>query len=149
MTASDMQICTLPATGLSAYCEHLLRLDRASRHARFGWAADDNGIQAHCLRAAAGASVIVAKVNGVVRGGLEIWPSGNGSAEIVFAVENEWRNQGLASRLITEAISEAKKQNLRSLEIELDAVNSAVEHLIEKFGGLRHGPNGARGKIAA
>jgi len=149
MTSQNVQICTLPAAEISAYCEHLLRLDRTSRHARFGWAADDNGIQAHCLRAAAGASVIVAKVNEVVRGGLEIWPSGNGSAEIVFAVENEWRNQGLASGLITAAISEAKKRSLHCLEIELDDVNPTVEHLIQKFGGLQHGPDGARGKIAA
>jgi len=149
MTASNVQLSTLPAAELSAYGEHLLRLDRATRHARFGWAADDNGIRAHCLRAAAGASVIVAKVNEVVRGGLEIWPAANGSAEIVFAVENEWRNQGLASRLITEAVSEAKKQNLHCLEIEFDDLNPAVEHLIEKFGGLHRGPDGVRGKIAA
>ena len=149
MTPSDVQICTLPAAELSAYREHLLRLDRASRHARFGWAADENAIHAHCLRVAAGASVIVAKVNEVVRGGLEIWPSGNGSAEIVFAVESGWRNQGLASRLIAGAISEAKNQNLHSLEIEFDDVDPVADHLIEKFGSLRRGPDGARGKIAA
>ena len=149
MTSPHVQVCALPATDIWAYREHLLRLDRTSRHARFGWAADDNGIQTHCLRAAAGASVIVAKVDGVVRGGLEIWPSGNGSAEIVFAVENEWRNQGLASGLIIAAISEAKKRNVQCLEIELDDVDPTAKHLIEKFGGLQHGPDGVRGKIAA
>jgi len=149
MTSPNVQVSVLPSTDIWAFREHLLRLDRTSRHARFGWAADDNGIQAHCLRVAADASVIVVKVDGVVRGGLEIWPSGNGSAEIVFAVENEWRNQGLASGLITAAISEAKKRTLRCLEIELDDADPTAKHLIEKFGGLQHGPDGARGKIAA
>jgi GNAT superfamily N-acetyltransferase len=149
MTPLDVQIGVLPATELSSYCEHLLRLDRASRHARFGWAADDNSIEVHCLRVATGASIVVAKVNEVVRGGLEIWPLGDGRAEIVFAVEKEWRNQGLASGLITKAISQAKNQSLRALEIDFDDVDHIVEHLVEKFGSSRRGPDGARGKIAA
>jgi GNAT superfamily N-acetyltransferase len=149
MTTSEVKVCTLPAAELSAYCEHLLRLDPRSRHARFGWAMDNNGIQTHCLQIAArGISVLVARVNNAVRAGIEIWPASKGSAEIVFSVEGDWRNRGLASSLISEAISEANRRNIPSLEMELDGFNPVVLHLIEKFGGSSHGCEGVRGKIA-
>jgi GNAT superfamily N-acetyltransferase len=93
--------------------------------------------------------VLVARVNNVVRAAIEIWPASKASAEIVFAVESDWRNRGLASRLISEAISEANGQNIPSLEIELDNFNPIVIHLIEKFGGSCEGTDGVRGKIAA
>ena len=150
MTAPEVQFCTLPATELFGYYEHLLRLDRQSRHARFGWAIDDYGIQAHCLRIATqGATVVVAKANDAVRAGIEIWPVSSDSAEIVFSVESDWRNRGLASSLIRQAISEANKQNIASLEIELDDFHPIVVHLIEKFGGSCRGSDGVRGKIGA
>jgi len=150
MTTPEVEVCTLPATELFGYCEHLLRLDRQSRHARFGWAIDDNGIQAHCLRIAAqGATVVVARADNAVRGGIEIWPVSSSRAEIVFSVESDWRNRGLASSLISQVVSEANKQNIASLEIELDDFHPIVVHLIEKFGGSCHGRDGVRGKIAA
>ena len=149
MTTSEVKVCTLPASELSAYCEHLLRLDPRSRHGRFGWAMDDNGIQTHCLRIAArGISVLVARVNNAVRAGIEIWPVSKGSAEMVFSVEGDWRNRGLASSLICEAISEANGRDIPSLEMELDGFNPVVLHLIEKFGGCSHGCEGVRGIIA-
>jgi GNAT superfamily N-acetyltransferase len=150
MTTLKAQICTLPPAELSTYCAHLLRLDRESRHARFGWAMDDTGIRTQCLRIVAqGVTVIVARVDDVVRAGIEIWPASQGHAEIVFSVESGWRNRGVASSLINAAISEAKTRNIHWLEMEYDDFDPIVLHLIEKFGGSLHGSAGVRGRIGA
>ena len=130
---------TLQLSDLQAYCDHLLRLGRNSRHDRFGWAMDDVGICAHCLRIAAqSVTVIAADIDARLRAGLELWPDPRAThAEIVFSVEEGWRNRGLASRLITHAIDEAKNRNLGWLQIEADESNPIVLRLIEKFGGIR------------
>ena len=139
MTKLQARVRALQPSDLAVYCDHLLRLDRNSRHNRFGWAMDDDGIRAHCLRIAAqSVTVIAADIDATLRAGLELWTDPRAThAEIVFAVEDGWRNCGLASRLIAHAIDEARKRNLEWLQIEADETSPIVLHLIEKFGGIR------------
>lgn len=52
-----------------------------------------------------------------------------------MSVGAEWRNQGVGSRLLTEAIAWAKNTGTISrLELFVYANNTAAIHLYEKFG---------------
>jgi GNAT superfamily N-acetyltransferase len=147
----DVEIRALCSAELDAYRHHLLRLDARSRHARFGWAMDDSGINAHCLRLASQPTTVIgALVDGAIRGGLELWPDGSATrAEMVLSVEDECRRQGLATALIECALAEGRRQGLAALEIDIDDANPAMMELVAKFSGKRVGVDeGARASIA-
>jgi hypothetical protein len=135
MPALDSQIRKLSSTELEDYRIHLLRLDSKSRHARFGWAMDDSGINAHCLKLAAQqAFVIGAYIDGVLRGGAELWPNfATKRAELVFCVEENFRRQGLSKALIKYAIQEMQTVGITFLDIEVDDSDYVARSLISKF----------------
>ena len=72
--------------------DHLLRLDRQSRHDRFHGYLDDSFIERYAARCADDGTVIVAYMeNGIVRGAAELHPpeqSEDGMPEIAFSVES-------------------------------------------------------------
>ncbi len=139
MPMADVQIRVLDSTALDDYRQHLLRLDGQTRHARFGWAMDDAGVNAHCLRLAGESPVVIGGyVDGVLRGGLELWPAGR-CGEIVFSVETEWRRKGFGTALIERAVAEAKQQGMTSIEVDIDEFGPSAVSLVRKFsaGGSR------------
>lgn len=118
--------------------DHLLRLDKASRHDRFHGFMDDSFIERYAEKCANDGTVIIAYIeDGVVRGAAELHPadqSPDSLPEIAFSVEASVRRQGVGSILFTRLIAEARTKGYRSLRITTGAQNEAMRALANKFG---------------
>ncbi len=126
--------------------DHLLRLDRESRHDRFHGFMDDGFIERYAAKCAGDGTLIIAYLeNGVVRGAAELHPpdqSPDSLAEIAFSVEACVRRQGVGSILFKKLIAEARAKGYQSLRITTGAQNEAMRALANKFGAhltFRHG----------
>jgi GNAT superfamily N-acetyltransferase len=118
--------------------DHLLRLDRESRHDRFHGFMDDGFIERYSAKCADDGTVIIAYIeDGVVRGAAELHPpdqSPDSLPEIAFSVEACVRRQGVGSILFKKLIAEARFKGYRSLRITTGAQNQAMRALAHKFG---------------
>jgi GNAT superfamily N-acetyltransferase len=126
--------------------DHLLRLDRDSRHDRFHGFMDDGFIERYAEKCAGdGTTIIVYVEDGVVRGAAELHPpdqSPDSLPEIAFSVEACVRRQGVGSILFRKLIAEARSKGYHSLRITTGAQNRAMRALAQKFGAhltFRHG----------
>ena len=126
--------------------DHLLRLDRESRHDRFHGFMDDDFIERYAAKCADDGTVIIAYIeNGVVRGAAELHPpdqSPDSLPEIAFSVEACVRRQGVGSVLFRKLIAEVRSKSYHSLRITTGAQNQAMRALANKFGAhltFRHG----------
>lgn len=126
--------------------DHLLRLDRDSRHDRFHGFMDDGFIERYAAKCASDGTIIIAYLeDGVVRGAAELHPpdqSPDSQPEIAFSVEAGLRRQGVGSTLFRKVIAEARAKGYRSLRITTGAQNGAMRALAHKFGAhltFRHG----------
>jgi GNAT superfamily N-acetyltransferase len=126
--------------------DHLLRLDRSSRHDRFHGFMDNDFIERYAAKCADDGTVIIAYIeDGVVRGAAELHPpdqSQDSLPEIAFSVEACVRRQGVGSILFTKLIAEARSRGHHSLRITTGAQNQAMRALANKFGAhltFRHG----------
>jgi GNAT superfamily N-acetyltransferase len=126
--------------------DHLLRLDRDSRHDRFHGFMDDGFIERYAEKCAGDGTVIIAYIeDGVVRGAAELHPpdqSPDALPEIAFSVEACVRRQGVGSILFRKLIAEARSKGYHSLRITTGAQNRAMRALAQKFGAhltFRHG----------
>jgi RimJ/RimL family protein N-acetyltransferase len=126
--------------------DHLLRLDRSSRHDRFHGFMDDSFIERYAAKCADDGTVIIAYIeDGVVRGAAELHPpdqSPDSLPEIAFSVEASVRRQGVGSTLFKKLIAEAQRKGYRTLRITTGAQNEAMRALASKFGAhltFRHG----------
>jgi GNAT superfamily N-acetyltransferase len=117
---------------------HLLRLDRESRHGRFHGFMDDDFVERYAAKCAGDGTIIIAYLeNGVVRGAAELHPpdqSPDSQPEIAFSVETCVRRQGVGSILFRRLIAEARAKGYRSLRITTGADNEAMRALAHKFG---------------
>src|ERR1700753_2004693 len=118
--------------------DHLLRLDRASRHDRFHGFMDDSFIERYAEKCGHDGHTIVAYLqDGAVRGAAELHPpeqSPDGLPEIAFSVETAVRRRGVGSTLFRNLIAEARSKGFRSLRITTGAQNDAMRALAQKFG---------------
>jgi hypothetical protein len=126
--------------------DHLLRLDRASRHDRFHGFMDDGFIERYAEKCAHDGTTIIAYLqDGAVRGAAELHPpeqSPDGLPEIAFSVEASVRRRGVGSTLFRNLIAEARIRGFSSLRITTGAQNDAMRALAQKFGAhliFRHG----------
>jgi GNAT superfamily N-acetyltransferase len=126
--------------------DHLLRLDRNSRHDRFHGFMDDSFIERYAERCANDGTIVIAFFeNGVVRGAAELHPpdqSPDSLPEIAFSVEASVRRRGVGSVLFRKLIREARAKGYESLRITTGAQNDAMRALASKFGAhltFRHG----------
>jgi GNAT superfamily N-acetyltransferase len=117
--------------------DHLLRLDRESRHDRFHGFMDDGFIERYAAKCADDGTVIIAYVeNGVVRGAAELHPpdqSPDSLPEIAFSVEASVRRQGVGSILFKKLVAEARSKGYHSLRITTGAQNRAMRALASRF----------------
>src|SRR6476646_11701395 len=117
--------------------DHLLRLDRASRHDRFHGFMDDSFIEHYAEKCANDGTVVIAFFeNGVVRGAAELHPpeqSPDSLPEIAFSVETSVRRRGVGSILFRKLIAEARAKGYTSLRITTGAQNEAMRTLASKF----------------
>jgi GNAT superfamily N-acetyltransferase len=126
--------------------DHLLRLDRASRHDRFHGFMDDGFIGRYAEKCANDGTLIIAYIeDGVVRGAAELHPpeqAPDALPEIAFSVETPVRRKGVGSILFQRLIAEARAKRYHSLRITTGAQNEAMRALAGKFGAhltFRHG----------
>ena len=126
--------------------DHLLRLDRTSRHDRFHGFMDDGFIERYAAKCADDGTVIIGYFeNGVVRSAAELHPpdqSLDSLPEIAFSVEASVRRQGVGSILFKKLIAEARLKGYRALRITTGAQNQPMRALAGKFGAhltFRHG----------
>ena len=126
--------------------DHLLRLDRTSRHDRFHGFMDDSFIERYAEKCAHDGTIVVAYLqDGAVRGAAELHPpeqSPEGLPEIAFSVEASMRRRGVGSTLFRNLIAEARAKGFGSLRITTGAQNDAMRALAQKFGAhltFRHG----------
>ena len=118
--------------------DHLLRLDRASRHDRFLGFIDDNFIERYAEKCANDGTIVIAYFEGgVVRGAAELHTpeqSPGSLPEIAFSVEAPARRRGVGSFLFRQLIAEARAKGYRKLRITTGAQNVAMRALANKFG---------------
>jgi GNAT superfamily N-acetyltransferase len=118
--------------------DHLLRLDRTSRHDRFHGFMDDSFIERYAEKCANDGTVIIAYIeDGVVRGAAELHPpeqSPDSIPEIAFSVEASVRRQGVGIILFRKLIAEAHAKGYKNLRITTGAGNEAMKALANKFG---------------
>jgi GNAT superfamily N-acetyltransferase len=126
--------------------DHLLRLDRTSRHDRFHGFMDDSFVERYAEKCAHDGTTIIAYLqDGAVRGAAELHPpeqSPDGLPEIAFSVEASMRRRGVGSTLFRNLIAEARAKGFGSLRITTGAQNDAMRALAQKFGAhltFRHG----------
>ena len=118
--------------------DHLLRLDRESRHDRFHGFMDDSFIERYAAKCASDGTIIIAYLeDGAVRGAAELHPpdrSPDSQPEVAFSVEAGLRRHGVGSTLFRKVIAEARARGYRSLRITTGAQNQAMRALAHKFG---------------
>src|SRR6266496_654479 len=92
--------------------DHLLRLDRTSRHDRFHGFMDDSFIERYAEKCANDGTAIIAYFeDGVVRGAAELHPpeqSPESLPEIAFSVETSVRRQGVGIILFRTPLAVAR-----------------------------------------
>jgi GNAT superfamily N-acetyltransferase len=118
--------------------DHLLRLDRTSRHDRFHGFMDDSFIRRYAEKCANDGTVVIAYIeDGVVRGAAELHPpddSAGAIPEIAFSVESKVRRQGVGTVLFRKLVSVARAKGYKNLRITTGAGNDAMRALANKFG---------------
>ncbi len=119
------------------YCDHLLRLDKASRRSRFGGAVADD-----CIRQHVDGSIMLDAVihgffvDGVLRGAAELRPMGarfSGEAEAAFSVEKPWQSHGVGSELLARTLLVARNRGIKFLRMHCLAENRRMQQLARKF----------------
>lgn len=120
-----------------AYRDHLLRLDRESRHRRFSGGVSDEFIARHAATAN-GIGVVVHGffIDGVLRGAAELRPNGTAfahEAEAAFSIEQPWQSHGVGTELLERTLLSARNRGIKSLQMQCLADNQRMQQLARKF----------------
>lgn len=120
-----------------AYRDHLLRLDRDSRHRRFSGAVADEVVIKHAATAS-GPGVVVHGffVDGILRGAAELRRNGSvfsHEAEAAFSIEQAWQSHGVGTELLERTLLSARNRGITSLQMQCLANNHRMQQLARKF----------------
>jgi GNAT superfamily N-acetyltransferase len=120
-----------------AYRDHLLRLDKDSRHRRFSGAVADEVVTRHAATAS-GPGVVVHGffVDGTLRGAAELRRNGSvfsTEAEAAFSIEQEWQSHGVGTELLERTLLSARNRGIKSLQMQCLANNQRMQQLARKF----------------
>jgi GNAT superfamily N-acetyltransferase len=120
-----------------AYRDHLLRLDRESRHRRFSGAVSDEVIARHAATAnEVGVVVHGFFVDHVLRGAAELRQNGSLFAregEAAFSIEQPWQSHGVGTELLERTLLSARNRGIKSLRMDCLAENQRMQQLARKF----------------
>ena len=120
-----------------AYRDHLLRLDRESRHRRFSGAVSDEVIARHAATAdELGVVVHGFFVDHVLRGAAELRQTGSLFAregEAAFSIEQPWQSHGVGTVLLERTLLSARNRGIKSLRMDCFAENQRMQQLARKF----------------
>ncbi|MCX8015655.1 MAG: ribosomal protein S18-alanine N-acetyltransferase [candidate division WOR-3 bacterium] len=78
--------------------------------------------------------VFVAKQDDIVLGYLDAWQIDDEMHLANIAVAPNYRQQGIASKMLLKLIEIAKKKNIKSIYLEVRVSNKIARKLYEKFG---------------
>jgi GNAT superfamily N-acetyltransferase len=137
LNAAKGSVRTLKAKELPLLRQHLLRLDRDSRHDRFNGYIDDGFIARYAAKCQTDGTIVIAYIeDGEVRGAAELHQPdlSNPLPEVAFSVEARLRRQGVGSILFTRLIEKARSLGYDSLRITTGAENQAMRSLAHRFG---------------
>ena len=120
------------------YRDHLLRLDRDSRHSRFGGGVSDDFIRNY-VETTFGLNAVVHGffVDGVLRGAAELRPLGSalgprGRGRAV-SIEAAWQSHGVGSALLDRTLLAARNRGIKTLHMACLANNRRMQELARKF----------------
>jgi GNAT superfamily N-acetyltransferase len=136
------------------YREHLLRLDAASRHSRFGGGVS-NEFVGNYVGTTFGLRAIVHGfyVDGVLRGAAELRPLGPAfarEAEAALSIETPWQSHGVGSVLLDRTLLAARNRGIKTLHMACLANNRRMQELARKFAAeLSFDFGGVVGEVAA
>lgn len=119
------------------YRDHLLRLDRDSRHSRFGCAVADEFIRAYVDSTYRLNAVVHGFfVNGELRGAAELRPLGPAlirEAEAALSIETPWQSHGVGSELLDRTLLAARNRGIKTLHMACLSNNRRMQELARKF----------------
>ena len=133
----DSLIRKLWITESDVYRDHLLRLDRDSRHSRFGGGVSDEFIRDY-VGATYRLNAVVHGffVNGELRGAAELRPLGPAltrEAEAALSIETPWQSHGVGSELLDRTLLAARNRGIKKLHMACLANNCRMQELARKF----------------
>ena len=119
------------------YRDHLLRLDRESRHRRFSGVVSDEFIARHAA-SANGLSVIVHGffVDGTLRGAAELRSPRillAREGEAAFSIEQPWQSHGVGTVLLERTLLSARNRGIKTLQMHCLIDNQRMQQLARKF----------------
>jgi GNAT superfamily N-acetyltransferase len=119
------------------YRDHLLRLDRDSRHSRFGGAVSDDFIGDY-VEATYPLNAVVHGffVDGMLRGAAELRPLGpvvSREAEAALSIESSWQSHGVGAALLDRTLLAARNRGITKLHMACLANNRRMQELARKF----------------
>lgn len=123
-------------TDLSAFRDHLLRLDTDTRHSRFGMGASDQFVSDYAERCFALVGVTFGYFeDGMIRGAAELRDMGHDGqdGEAAFSIESGWRGRGLGTALFKRVIRAARNRRMKRLYASCLTHNRAMQALARKF----------------
>jgi RimJ/RimL family protein N-acetyltransferase len=123
-------------TDLTAFRDHLLRLDADTRHSRFGMSANDSFVSDYAERCFALVGVTFGYFeDGMIRGAAELRDMGHDGldGEAAFSIENGWRGRGLGTALFKRVIRAARNRRMKRLYASCLTHNRAMQALARKF----------------
>lgn len=137
LVADDGLIRKLWIAEVDIYRDHLLRLDRDSRHSRFGGAVSDEFIREY-VGSTYQLNVVMHGffVDGTLRGAAELRPLGPAfarEAEAAFSIETAWQSHGVGSALLDRTLLAARNRGIRVLHMACLANNRRMQELARKF----------------
>jgi GNAT superfamily N-acetyltransferase len=114
----------------------LLRgLDKSARINRFGHPASDARVQGYAKEAIAGAAYMAGAFDaGRLIGVVEVFATCDGVAEVAFAIDADWRRQGLGSALLEAATCWAELAGIATLRMFISRNNWPMRQLAHKAG---------------
>jgi GNAT superfamily N-acetyltransferase len=119
------------------YRDHLLRLDRESRHRRFSGTVSDDFIARHAATANdIGVVMHGFFVDGVLRGAAELRRMGSvltHTAEAAFSIEQPWQSHGVGTVLLERTLLSARNRGINSLHMHCLGDNQRMQQLARKF----------------
>jgi GNAT superfamily N-acetyltransferase len=117
--------------------DHMLRLDAASRHSRFGGGVSDDFIRNYVdLTQSLDAVVYGFFIGSEMCGASELRPLGlrfPRQAEAAISVEKRWQSHGVGSALLRQTLLTARNRGIRQLHMACLAENRRMQQLARKF----------------
>jgi len=113
----------------------LCDLDKSSRINRFGYPASDARVQGYAKEAVARAAYMAGAFDaGRLIGVVEMFATCDGVAEVAFAIDGDWRRQGLGSALLEAATCWAEQAGIATLRMFISRNNWPMRQLAHKAG---------------